>query len=91
MWVKTKTCNFRNQSEEVKITHSTKLNTSVAQFLSKLLGSLQWTKFLMGAPPIHHIPTRVNEALSQEIHSVEKEVMNSGHDENPLKVSTIIQ
>ena len=75
----------------VKITHSTKLNTSVAQFLSKLLGSLQWNKFLMGAPPIHHIPTRVNDSLSQEIHSVEKGVMNSGPGDNPLKVSKPVQ
>jgi len=41
----------------------------------------------MGAPPIHHIPIRVNDSLSQEINRVEKGVMSNIPNENPLKVS----
>eukprot|EP00090_Calanus_glacialis_P004674 TRINITY_DN13527_c0_g1_i1.p1 TRINITY_DN13527_c0_g1~~TRINITY_DN13527_c0_g1_i1.p1 ORF type:complete len:460 (-),score=70.14 TRINITY_DN13527_c0_g1_i1:189-1568(-) len=41
----------------------------------------------MGAPPIHHIPIRVNDSLSQEIARVEKGVMSNIPNENPLKVS----
>ena len=40
----------------------------------------------MGAPPIHHIPIRVNDSLSQEIARVEKGVMSNIPNENPLKV-----
>ena len=43
----------------------------------------------MGAPPIHHIPIRVNDSLSQEINRVEKGVMSNIPNENPLKVRNI--
>jgi len=41
----------------------------------------------MGAPPIHNIPSRVNDSLSLELNQVERGVMNSSQNGNTLKVS----
>ena len=54
------------------------------------MSSLAWSKFLMGAPPIHNIPSIVNDSLSLELNQVERGVMNSSQNGNTLKVGTTV-
>ena len=63
---------------------SLEVSFTVADLLVKVLSFPPWQRILMGAPPIHHIPTKVNDSLNQELSRAE--TGNSHENPNPLKV-----